>query len=873
MTDLLLTTKLNQPPLRAEIVSRSRLVERLGAGLMQNGKFGRSLTLVSAPAGYGKTTLAIDWINSLFKGIGDGMGATWLSLDEGDNDPRRFLTYLIAAMKQINEGIGQAATAMLQAPQPPPSEVMLTALVNEIAAVPHPFMLILDDYHVIHTPTIHQQLAFLLDHQPANIHLVIATREDPLLPISRLRARGQVLEIRQDDLRFTAGETAEFLKNVMGLGLSTDEIAALERRTEGWIAGLQLAALSMQGRDDLKGFIQAFTGSSRFILDYLIEEVFEKQSPDVKDFLLKTSILERLSGPLCDAVAGKTVSQELLEALEQANLFIVPLDQSRVWYRYHRLFSELLRNRLRASSFDENELHLKASQWYEKNNFPTDAIQHALTAQDWERVAKLIGSTADAFLKRGELITLIGWYQKVPQELIRSQPDFGLSYAWALLLLGRYDEAEELLADFEEIGQNVPELLGQVANAQTYAARARGDNQRVIEKSEQALRLLPAGDINSRSILSLNLGLVHWHEGRLREAVPALNDANEYATQTDNYYAILTAQIFLARTLISQGVLRQSEEMLQKTLQGGGENPILVLAHYDLAGIYCEWNELTKAWKHTERGLELSTRSGNVEFQNGGHLLKACILMAQGNMLGALAEAETTHALSPDFGPATQSRSMALHAKIALAMGDVEMAKQWVEQISEDADVNSFYRFIGLTKARLLLAQGEKAAARDLLEERLAKATQAGWGYAIVAIRSLQVLTAETEVAALEILAEGLKLSQPEGFIRTYVEAGAGLIPLLQESARRGTMPDYVGQILRAYDVQSKSTLPLVEPLSERELEVLRLITAGLSNREIAEKLIISTGTAKTHVHNVCGKLGVRNRTEAATRAKDSGLV
>jgi LuxR family maltose regulon positive regulatory protein len=733
---------------------------------------------------------------------------------------------------------------------------------------------VLDDYHVIHTPPIHQQLSFLIEHEPTQMRMVLITREDPLLPLSRLRARGQLTELQQDDLRFSPEECANFLQRVMGLDLSSDDVIALERRTEGWIAGLQLAALSMRGHEDLSGFIQAFTGSSRFILDYLMDEVFERQVPEMKDFLLKTSILERLSAPLCNTVAEKTDSQNMLEMLERANLFTVPLDQSRIWYRYHRLFVELLRHRLRTTQPNfESELHQRASQWFEAQGLITESIQHSLAAQDWERAANLIGQAADSFLKRGELITLIGWFRQIPEGLIRSQPDFGMAYAWALLLLGKFDEAEERLTYFEGIGKNVPVLLGQVATAQAYAARARGDNQRVIEKSEQALRLLPEGDIDSRCTMSLNLGLVYWHTGQLREAVPAFNAVQALALRTENQYAGLTAEIFLARTLVSQGVLRRSEEMLRTTLQGGGQNPILVLAHYDLAGIYYEWNDLAKAWKHMEQGLEISTRSGNVEFQNGGHMLKACLLMAQGNMLGALAEAEITHALSQDYGPATRARSMACHAQVALAMGDVATAKQWAEQISEDVDVNSFYRFIGLTKARLLLAQGEKAAARELLEKRLTQATQAGWGYAIVAIRALQALAAETEEAAIKILSDGLKLSQPEGFVRTYVEAGAGLIPLLQESARRGIMPDYVGQVLSAYDKKAKSTLPLVEPLSERELEVLRLMSAGLSNREIADRLVISTGTAKTHVHNVCGKLGVRNRTEAAARAKELGLV
>jgi LuxR family maltose regulon positive regulatory protein len=371
----------------------------------------------------------------------------------------------------------------------------------------------------------------------------------------------------------------------------------------------------------------------------------------------------------------------------------------------------------------------------------------------------------------------------------------------------------------------------------------------------------------------LNLGLIYWHEGQLRKATPALNDAYDLAVRIGNHYASLTAQIFLARTLASQGALRQAEEMLRQTLQVRGDIPIQALAHYDLATIYYEWNELEKAEAHLEQGLEICTRSGNEEFQNAGYMLKVCLLMAQGNIHGALAAAERSHRLSRNYAPATQARSMACHVQVALAMGDVLAAEKMVAQMSKDVDANSFYRFLGLVKARLLLAQGDKAAAREMLKERFARASQAGWGYATAAIRPLQALAAESDNTALELLTGALKLSQPEHFIRSYVDAGEGLIPLLQESARRGIVPDYVGQILSAFGTGKRPALPLVEPLSEREVEVLRLVAAGMSNREIGEKLFISTGTAKTHVHNVCGKLGVRNRTEAATRAKELGLV
>ena len=377
--------------------------------------------------------------------------------------------------------------------------------------------------------------------------------------------------------------------------------------------------------------------------------------------------------------------------------------------------------------------------------------------------------------------------------------------------------------------------------------------------------------------MTLNLGLVYWHGGYLREAAQVLKEVVNVARQAGIQYAELTAQIFLARTLASRGELRRAEELYRQILQDGGQVPILTLAHYDLCGIYYEWNDLVKAGEHLEKGLDMCTRSGNVEFQNSGHVLKAFLLLARGNPRGALAEVEVSHSLAHDFNPATQARSAACHAQIALAIGDVDTAARRVAQMVEDVDPHSFYRFVGLIRPRLLIAQGKPTAASELLKECAERAAEAGWGYAMVAIRILGALVAEKQGTALEDLEEVLKSSQAEGYIRTYVDAGRSLVPLLQESARRGVLPEYIGQILNAFGDGHKktaaSTLPLVEPLSKRELEVLRLVTAGLSNREIAEKLVISPGTAKTHIHNICGKLGVRNRTEAAMRAKDLNMV
>lgn len=880
MTDLLLQTKLFMPLVRGALVPRTRLLERLGHEFWQAGGFSRQLTLVCAPAGYGKTTLVAAWL----KQKAELFPVAWLSLDESDNDPARFLSYLLAAIQQIRTDFGSSTQALLQLPQPPPGAFLLTTFVNELSGDPTPFTLVLDDYHVIHTPAIHQQLSFLLDHQPPHMHLVLITREDPLLPIPRLRAKGLVSEIRQEDLQFTQPEMVDFLGRVMGLALTTEEIASLGRRTEGWIAGLQLAAIAMRSQlarqdgGDLKEFIQDFTGSSRFVMDYLIEEVFERQTVEMKDFLLKTSILERLSGSLCDALAERSESKEFLEHMEQANLFIVPLDRTRTWYRYHRLFAELLRHRLRSTRKpDEAALHQRASQWFASQGQTREAIHHALAAQDWLAAVALIGQACDELLKRGEIATLLGWFGKLPREVACADPQLCMAFAWAALQASQFEIAEPLLAHAENQAPPESHFLGQVLAAQAFLARARGDHANLIAKSERALSLLPMTDYANRGLVALNLGLAYWHAGRLDDAEPVLLEARQASEQVGNLSAALTAQIFLARNLAVRGKLRQAEAECRRIIQEVENIPILALTHFDLSAIYYEWNDLEKSGEHLRQGMTLSLTSGNAEFQNAGHVQQATIALALGDTDGAFEAVERSHTLARELNPITQMRSAACHVQLALARGDLEMAAQWAEQVKASVDAHSFYRFLGLTQARLLIANGQKEAAARQLAEQFEIAARAGWGYAMIAVRILQSLAADTLSLALPFLTDALRMGQPEGFTRSFVDAGRGIIPLLQEAARRGMHPSYAGQILAAlgsgHTQVASGRAQLVEPLSERELEVLRLVTAGLSNRQIARKLVISPGTAKTHIHNLCGKLGAHNRTEAAMRAKELELV
>ncbi len=869
----ILATKLHIPLPHPKFISRPRLIEKLNQGIAQGCK----LSLISAPAGFGKTTLVSDWLSQLTI-----QHVTWLSLDEQDNDPARFMSYFMAALRQGDDKIGEQAKTLLQAPQPPSPETIMTTLINEITAVAKPLILVLDDYHLISSTPIHQTLAFLLEHQPAHFHLVLITRADPLLPLARFRARRQMSELRESDLRFTLGETVTFFNQIMGLELSPDQVETLARRTEGWIAGLQMAALSMQDQQDIPGFIHSFSGSHRFILDFLTDEVLRQRPGGTKDFLLQTAVLDRLCGPLCDAVTGQNNGQATLELLEQAGLFIIPLDQTRQWFRYHHLFGELLRYRLRVQGDPpEGLLHQRASQWFEKHGFLADAISHALEAQDWEKGATLIDQVSGDMLSRGQVITVIEWCQKLPEEILRAQPGLSLSYAWALLLLGQFDAGGEILNRLEVMAQQIPPLLGQVVTAQAYLARARGDDAQVIEKSRQALSLLPEDETFFRGTLALNLGLVYWHAGRLAEAEPVLMDASEMAEQTGNQYGQAAAQIFLARTLASRGKLRQAQAMLQEILSRNAQLPILALAHFDLALLYYEWNRLEEAGEQVRQGMELIERTGNLEFRYAGHVMQAMLRLAQGDGNGAWQAVETAGKVVKDMNPAAQARSAACHVQVALALGDVETAVRWSDQLLEDVDGHSFYRFLGLTRPRLLIAQGQKETAAAQLQARYETASRAGWGYGAIATRVWQALAADALETGLEFLEEALRLAAPESYLRTFVDAGDPLVPLLNEAANQGIMVEYVGKIIAAMGDGSRvgtrldkpASSPLVEPLSERELEILRLLSERQTNAEIALALSVSVNTVKTHLQHIYEKLGVHGRRAAVNSAIEHNLL
>jgi LuxR family maltose regulon positive regulatory protein len=869
MSPNLLVTKLYTPPARKNIVPRQRLLQVLNDAWKQDKK----LILVSASAGYGKTTLVTEWVRAT------QTKSAWLSLDEADNDPARFLAYLIAALKLIDISIGEKTQVMLQSPQPLPPEVVLTTLVNEIAASPISFVLVLDDYHLIQTLPIHNQLDFLVEHQPPQMHLVIITREDPPLPLARLRARGQMIEIRQKDLRFYPEECADFLQHVMGLELTADDITTLERRTEGWIVGLQLAAISMQGHEDLSNFIEAFTGSSHYILDYLIEEVFEQQAIETRDFLLKTSILNRLCGPLCDFVVNRTGSHELLDDLEHANLFIVPLDQTHTWYRYHRLFAELLQQRLQASeTLLVNKLHYLASQWFAAEGFIPEAIHHALKASEWEQAASLINSNIVPMLRSGELLTLIGWIKALPDEVIFVRPELCQNYGWTLTLTGQIDAANVYLQQAEKIARDNEDLLGPILVARAYHLRVCGDVQQAIEYAHRALSILPQSDALSRGLAALTLGLAYWNLGDYQESEQAFVEVDRTAQQSGNHYARMTALSYLANIQAVYGHLHRAAELCQQVIETGGQSPSVAPAHIELATLYYEWNQLDLASQEVQIGIEQSQHTGNPLIQCDGYRIGAIIHQGLGEPETALSTLKKADQLveNQQVSPLARLRIAACHVQIALAQDNLTAAQFWAQQVTDATGTPLFDPCLGLTPINLLIARNMKSEASQRLNDLFDTACRKGCGSGMVEVRLLQALAADSSEDSLQFLQEALKLAQPEGFMRTFLDKGKPVKLLLERlKAQGGMLKEYIHILLSSFGESSGIPIPqaLVEPLSERELEVLRFMEKGMSNAEIAQRLVITIGTVKSHVHNIIEKLGVANRAQAVAQAKSLKLL
>ncbi|MCL4860193.1 MAG: tetratricopeptide repeat protein [Caldilineaceae bacterium] len=931
MSTPILATKLFIPPPRPNVVPRDRLIERLNQGLHTR------LTLISAPAGFGKTTLVSSWISHLGAATPDGgpdppaeksihNRVAWLSLDEGDNDLTRFLAYVVAALQTIAPELGRGVLAALHSPQRPPVEPLLTALLNEIASSPQDFVLVLDDYHVIDAEpsgrsplgAVDHALRFLIDHLPPQMRLVIATREDPPLPLARLRAQGQLTEVRAADLRFTPAEATAFLNHAMGLSLTADAVAALEERTEGWIAGLQLAALSMQGHQDREGFIQAFTGSHRFVLDYLVEEVLQRQSDPVRSFLLQTAILRRLSGPLCSAVTGQRDGDATLARLERGNLFIAPLDDQRHWYRYHHLFADVLLARLKAEQPDlAAALHQRASAWHEKQGLLAEAIHHALAGEDFTRAAEQIELAARAMLISRQDITLLGWLKALPDALVRTRPVLSVYYALALVSIepraaeDRLRDAERLLdlgapsanvavADKEALA-SVP---GIIAIVRAYLAGATGDAQRSAHFAQQAWERLPEHDHLWRGAAAALVGLAQWTSGDLEEAYHSFSDGVARLRMTGDIIQSTSGAFILASIRMAQGRLQTATRIFEQALalaisEGDPAPPPTADLYVGLSETLYERGELEAAHQALLKSKQVEYQGWISDNRHRWPMAMARLKAAEGDpegALGLLDEAERLYLPSPD--PNVRPVA-ALKARVWLKQGRLAEAMQWAHArgLSASDELSYLREFEHITLARVLIAQFQQTGQASAIEQahgllaRLLRAAEAGGrAGSVIEIRLLQALAQQAQgnvTGALASLALALALAEPEGYVRLFVDEGPPMAQLLSTAAAQGIMPGYLGTLLAAFSATphdreagiqaAPSTVhgpsSLIEPLSERELEVLTLIAEGLSNQEISERLFLALSTVKGHNRNLFGKLQVQRRTEAVARARALGLV
>ncbi|MBW4438387.1 MAG: hypothetical protein KME04_14705 [Pleurocapsa minor GSE-CHR-MK-17-07R] len=904
----ILTTKLYVPPQRANVVLRPRLVERLNEGL------GHRLTLVSAPAGFGKTTLVSEWVAACAQSD-PKVSAAWLSLDEADHDLTRFLMHLIAALQTVAPTIGAGLLPLLHAPQLPPTESLLTALLNDIAIVSGRFMLVLDDYHLTDARPIDEALAFLVEHLPPHLHVIMTTREDPDIPLARLRARAQLTEIRAKDLRFTSTEAAEFLNQVMGLNLPAEALSALEDRTEGWIAGLQLAALSLEGHQDTQGFIRAFAGDHRYIVDYLVAEVLERQPRPVRQFLLQTAVLDRFNASLCDAVTGQRDGIAQLEALERGNFFIVPLDDKRHWYRYHRLFADVLSAHLKAEQADQVAvLHQRASAWYEQHDLPADAIRHALMGEDFQRAATLIERAVPATRRSRQESALLGWLRALPDDILHFRPALNVQYAGTLLISGVMDGVEARLSDAER-------WLEMLAASDQYPAEALSG---LVVVDEQEFRRVPGAVAMYRAAIGLLQGnvndtlkyagkipelageeddllrgsgagllaLAHWTRGELESARQAYKECITRLERIGHISDALGCHIALADIQMAQGQVLDARNTYERGWQlatrGGsvlrGASDMLV----GLSQLDYERDDLKAATQHLLHTQELGELAGLPQNRYRWRAAMARIRHAEGDLLGALDLLhEAEQVFTRDFSPNVQPVH-ALKARLWIAQGKLDDALGWAREqgLSVDDPLSYLREFEHITLARIRLAQSKRVRADQLISEtiefleRLLLAAEAGGRTgSVIEILVLHALAWQLQgniSAALSPLKRALTLAEPEHYVRTFVDEGAPMMRLLEEAAKGGVAPGYVHQLLRSAGKAVEGPPVqhgLTDRLSEREIDVLRLLATDLSGPEIARELIVSLNTLRTHTRNIFAKLGANNRRTAIRRAEELDLL
>lgn len=885
MAQNLLLSKLQIPAVRPNLVTRPRLLALLNQGLT------KKIILISAPAGFGKTTLLADWLRST------SLPAAWLSLDEDDNDFARFLAYLTAALQRLDASLDDTALDLLQSPQPGLKKAALAALLNQIERVQTESLLVLDDYHFIQDPDIHQALDYLLNYLPPTLHLVISSRADPSLGLARLRGQGTLLEVRLADLRFTEQEAGNFLSREVANPIPAREVSLLTARTEGWISGLQLAAISLQGKEDPRAFIQSFSGSNKYILDYLIEEVLQRQTPEIQGFLLQTSLLERLNGGLCDALVGQQDSQRILEELEKANLFLIPLDERREWYRYHKLFRDLLNHRLALAQADHiPDLHMKASRWYEDQGWIAEAIDHALEAGDHSKAAALIAQEAEHTLMRSEVNTYQGWIERLPEGVVEKNPNLAFYEAWARMLKGV--DFKEVLSAAGDLEGNQPQLAGRLDTLQSFILISQGEFARAGETAEEALSRLSGEDSYFRGMAFYILSICRILRQDMAvalENLAALSRREEYHHNPMLKVMVLSQA---ARAHIHLGDLSQARQLYEEALEGardrmGGWIPIAGEALMGLGDLLRELGDLDQAGDLILEGIEL-TRQWREGAAIEGYLFLSRVKQLQGEWKAANQLLEKAIKMAEEYDVmALDDRLAALwQARLWSFEGRVPDLEAWINNNQVDRPLSPLKNDQGLIlenylharektiQARYLLQTGETQEALVLAGQLADSFEELGWTDILIEISLLEALIqhqmgqGEGARAKLE---QALRLGQAGGFMGLFLEIGPALEGPLSFFSSDPEYADYIEALGQAFqpgeDDTGKISQPLLEPLSERELDVLSYLAGSLTTPEIAGEMILSVNTVRTHIKNIYQKLGVHKRSAAVRRARGLNLL
>lgn len=881
MTAPLLQTKLYIPPPRCDLVQRPHLIQRLNEGL----EFDRQITLVSAPAGFGKTTLVTEWVQSISDKREPASRVAWLSLDEDDNDPARFLGYWVSTVRHIDDTLGESAQSLLGMPQIPPPAAILDELINELAGLEYRVILILDDYHVITNPSLHDTLEYFLEHQPAQVHLAVATREDPPFPLARMRASGQMTEIRAHDLRFTLDEALQFFNQSMRLDLDAETVNVLEARTEGWAAGLQLAALALQNLPDQQDFLTGFSGSHRYIIDYLLDQVLKHQPPEIREFLSKTAVIERFNADLCQAVSGNPASAAILTQLERSNLFLIPLDDQRGWYRYHHLFADALRTELSPEA--EREIRIKAARWFESQELFAKAIPNWLAVPDVEQAGRLIASVAVDLLKNGECQTVLRWLKALPEQTVNTNPDLAAYKALSLLLTGQIILARDYAAQvYQMIESQKAAAHGRLLSMQAWFANTSGD-ARTQEFAQAALAQLNDSDLFFRTFTLIALGGSYAWDAKLPASSQVFRDAYRLGKQMNHPFVSLGALANLAFNLLELGQLREAEALCRAALaeyvdSRGRPLPILGIIYSPLASICYEKGDFDEAQEFAQHGSELCQRLFSSAIAGGdSEITLARIAFRRGNPEQAFELLQSTAKSARQRDIMMVVYKMAIvQVELHLMQNNLTEAETRLKELDTlvQSSLPKAEQVVAHLHARYWAARGQPAQALQILSRLEQADRDEGCARRLIGVYLTQALAYQkqgNDSQAVRAFESALRLAAPEGYQSVFFpHSGLQTRHLLQ--AARSIAPDFVDDILKKVQPAGELSLPaaaqLLDPLTKQELRVLNLIVAGKSNREIADALVISVGTAKWHVHNILQKLGVNNRPQAIARAHELGI-